>query len=148
MSTNEFIAHKKGPSAHLKEIGWEKYYGTTSSGNLPRYKSDKNPCNIDISKITMPGVELKDFKQYHVKCPYSTQSNYHYVVDTDRFSPTYKQLKELDASELVDHTVTSGVMIRYSRGSKYGWLCVDDNCPYYNGIVSEMTISGTRYFYI
>lgn len=143
MPTDEFIAHRKGPSAHLKEIGWEAYYGTTFNGNLPQYKPDDNPCGINIDAVTMPGVTLADFHYYHIKCPYATQADYHYVRNTNPFDANYMQLEQISSGEQTSHTVTSGVMIRYNRGSKYGWLCVDDSCYYYT------TVSpGSRYFYI
>jgi len=145
MPSNEFIAYKKGRCAHLKEIGWEAYYGTTYSGSLPQYKPDQNPCNIDIDNITMPGITLSDFHCYHKKCPYSTQAAEDgittYVRDVNPSSPTYMQLISVDPGELTDHTSTSGIMIRYHNGPKYGNLCVDDNCYYYTSV-----IPGIRYF--
>jgi len=145
MPTDEFIAHSKGPCAHLKEIGWERYYGTTCSGNLPEYKPDENLCNINMGGITMPGVTLDDFHYYHIKCPYSTQAaqggTNTYVIDVNPFSPTYRQMILVGISELTNHSDTQGIMIRYNRGSKYGHLCPDDNCYYYT------TVSiGSRYF--
>jgi hypothetical protein len=148
MPTDEFIAHRKGPSAHLKEIGWEAYYGTTQSGNLPHYRQpEENPCNIDMSKITMPEVTLKDFHYYHIKCPYSTQAaqggKQTYVRDVNPLSDTYMQMLLVGILELTDHTATKGVMIKCSRGSRYGWTCVDDECYYYTTVSS-----GSRYFYV
>ena len=147
MSTSEFNAHSKGRCYHLQEIGWDAYYGTTISGNLPQYKPEQNPFNIDISQIIMPGVSIEDFRPCHMTCPYSTQSDYHYVRDDNPFSSTYRQLCEISDDDLVDHTVTSGIMIRYNRGSKYGYLCVDPNCPYYQGTVSGIE-GGSWYFYV
>jgi len=147
MPTDEFIAHKKGPGAHLKEIGWEAYYGTTYSGQLPQYKPDENLCNVNIAGITMPGVTLDDFHYYHIKCPYSKEAAQNgvqtYVRDTNPFSSTYMQMIPVGIDELTDHWDTKGLMIKYSRGSKYGHLCVDDNCYYYTTVSS-----GTRYFYL
>ena len=146
MANEEHIAIRKGPCAHLREIGWARYYGTTYSGQLPRYKPDENPCNVNIDGITMPGVTLDDFHYYHIKCPYSTQAAQGgvqtYVRDTNPNSPTYMQMIPVGIDELTDHSDTKGLMIRYNRGSKCGHLCVDDNCYYYT------TISiGSRYFY-
>jgi len=147
MPTDEFIAHKKGPSFHLNEIGWEAYYGTTHEGNLPQYKPDENLCNVDMSGITMPGVTLEDFHYYHVKCPYSTQAaqggKTTYVIDVSRSSSTYMQMIPVGINELTNHLFTKGLMIRRDSGSKYGHLCVDDSCYYYTTLVS-----GTRYFYL
>lgn len=143
MPTDEFIAYRKGPSAHLKEIGWKAYYGTTADGNLSQHKPDENPCGVDIDAVTMHGVTLADFHYYHIKCPYSTQADYHYVRNMNPFDANYMQLEQIDLGEQTSHTVTSGVMIRYNRGSKYGWLCVDDGCYYYTTV-----FSGSRYFYI
>jgi len=147
MPTDEFIAHRKGPGAHLKEIGWEAYYGTTFSGNLPQYRPDENPCNVEIDAITVPDVTLRDFHYYHVKCPYSTQAAsggvQTYVRDVRPSSPTYRQLIPVGINELTNHSATQGLMIKHNRGSKYGWICVDDNCYYYTTLVS-----GSRYFYI
>ena len=146
MSTDEFIAHKKGPCAHLKNIGWEAYYGTTYSGQLPQYKPDENPCNVNIAGITMPDVTLDDFHYYHIKCPYSTQATQGgvqtYVIDVNPFSTTYMQMIPVGTDELTNHLDTQGLMIKYNRGSKHGHLCVDDSCYYYTTV-----LIGSRYFY-
>jgi len=115
--------------------------GTNTPGNLPQYLVNDNVCFVDLSLITYPGVRKSDFRFYHQKCPYSTQAGLHLVRDIDYNSPTYFELKALQPSDIADHNVTFGIMIRESRGSKYGWLCVDDNCPYYVN-------TGQRYFRI
>jgi hypothetical protein len=145
MATDEFIAHSKGKSAHLKEIGWELYFGTTSSGNLGQYKVNSNPCGVDIGSLNPQLVDDLDinpgsFRFYHVNCIYAVESEIHQYTDRSPLSPTFGQTVTLSGSELDYHTVTSGIMIRYVRGSKHGWLCVDDNCPYYLN-------TGMRYFY-
>jgi len=141
MPTDEFTAHRKGPSAHLKEIGWEAYYGTTYSGNLPQYKPDPNPCDVDIDNVTMEGVTLSDFHYYHKECPYSNEASLHFVVNMDPNSSNYGGFEEVMPANRSNHNATKGIMIRYGRGSKYGHLCADDNCYYYTTI-----ISGTRFF--
>jgi len=127
-------------------LSWESRFGTTTSGNLPQYKPDENPCNIDIEAITMPGIALDDFHFYHVKCPYSTQAAnggvQTYVRDGRPLSDTYMQMIPVGINELTNHSATQGVMVRYGRVSKYGYLCVDDACYYHTTIVS-----GSRYFY-
>jgi len=145
MTSNEFIAHSKGPSAHLKEIGWERYYGTTASGNLSQYKVNSNPCDVNISALNSQLVDdlnIKEgsFRFYNIKCIYSSESITHTYTDKNILSPTYGQTVTLSGSELDYHLVTSGIMIKHNKGSKYGWLCVDDNCPYYIN-------TGMRYFY-
>ena len=123
-------------------VSWEDRYGTTQSGNLPQYRTNENPCGVVMSGITMPGVSISDFHYHHIKCPYSTQADIHYVRDNDPFSPTYGQILTLSGGALTDHATTSGLMIKHNRGSKYGWLCVDDNCYYY----TTLDVGG-RYFY-
>jgi hypothetical protein len=129
-------------------VDWEDRYGTTVSGNLPQYK--KNTCiedTIDLVSIQAfaPWVNLSDFHYYHVKCPYSTATPWHYVLDTNPSSPTYWQSRDV-ANEAVEHTATSGIMIKHVMGSKNGWLCVDPQCPCFLGTVSG-SYSGVRYFY-
>lgn len=145
MPSDEFIAHRKSPCAHLKEIGWERYFGTTSSGNLPQYKATSNPCGVNVGALNSKlvndlDIRESDFRFYHIKCPYSTESDVNEIIDRNRLSPTYGQNVDV-SSEATPHTVTSGIMIKFNRGSKYGWLCVDDACPYYQD-------TGRRYFYI
>jgi hypothetical protein len=145
MPSDEFIAHRKGAAAHLKEIGWERYFGTTTSGNLPQYKANSNPCGIDVDALNpqlVADLDIKggSFRFYHIKCQYSTESGTHEIVDKNPLSPTYGQMITIPVGDIADHTVTSGIMIKHNRGSKYGWLCVDDNCPYYQN-------TGRRYFY-
>lgn len=141
MPTDEFIAHRKGPCTHLNEVGWEAYYGTTYSGNLPQYKPDPNPCNVDIGSVTMDGVTLSDFHYYHKECPYANEASSHFVVNTNLNSPNYGEFEEVMPNQRSNHTATKGIMIRHNNISKYGHICVDDNCYYYTTIVS-----GTRFF--
>jgi hypothetical protein len=135
--------------------------GRVVDGNLPDYNVGKCIDNvITLAKLTniqnyFPWVGLEDFHYYHIKCPFSTESNMHYAKDMDRNSPTYFESVNVEGSA-VSHTSTSGIMIRFSRGSKHGWLCVDPNCPYYKGTASGTTTSGNinfdssgiPYFYI
>lgn len=145
MPSNEFIASRKGQSAHLKEIGWERYFGTTADGNLSQYKVNENFYNIDIDALDpglVSGLNIKEdsFRIYHIKCHYATESDVHTVLDRRPLSDTFGQMIDIDDVEIALHTTTSGVMIKHNRGSKYGWLCVDDDCPYYIS-------TGRRYFY-
>ena len=129
-------------------VDWEARYGTTISGNLPKYKTKE--CVSDIItntalsgiQVNFPWVTISDFHYYHFKCPYSTEAKTHFVRDTDRQSDTYWQMVTISGSP-VSHTTTSGLMIRFSRGSKHGWLCVDPICPYYN----DPANGGLPYFY-
>lgn len=129
----------------IQERGWKAIYGTTHSGNLPQYKVNQGCSDaIDMSKITIPWVKIDDFHYYHTKCPYSTQaSGNNYVRITDPLDPNYLTYSGLGLDQLTDHEATGGAMIKCSRGSKRGWLCVDDNCYYYSTVCS-----GSRYFYV
>jgi hypothetical protein len=131
---------------------WEDLYGTTASGNLPQYKTKECVSSV-ITELALnyiqgyfPWVGIEDFHYHHIKCPYSTEAGIHMVMDRNIGSPTYWQGIDV-SSETLSHTTTSGFMIRFSRGSKHGWLCVDPNCPYYQGTVSG-SIKGRPYFYI
>lgn len=130
-----------------------------ADGNLPRYKVNDNPCNIDITKVTMPGVTLNNFKEYHIRCPFDTAPSdlyeAHLVRNTNPSSANYWNFEvAVPPHQRAGHTTTSGIMIRWSRGSKHGWLCVDDECPYhkgitvtYSGIDAVISKPGDRYFY-
>jgi len=135
-----------------KAVSWASRYGTTATNNLPQYYPEKyvstiiTPSKLVQIQAEFPWVDLDDFHNYHVKCPYATEANVHLVRDTIVGSDTYWQNTNV-INEVESHTLTSGVMIRHSRGSKHGWLCVDPNCPYYQGTVSG-SIAGSNYFYI
>lgn len=134
-----------------RNVSWENRYGTTASGNLSQYivgACVEDVVDIDLirSQPGMSWVDLEDFHYYNIKCPYSIESDFPYVRDGNIFSPTYWMAIDV-SGEAAAHVSTSGIMIRYNRGSKYGWLCVDPNCPYYRGIASG-TVGGSRYFYI
>jgi hypothetical protein len=122
-------------------LSWEQRVGTTLVGNLPQYKANQNLCNVNLSNITYPGLRASDFSVYHKKCPYASESFHHRVLDTDPSSPTYWTVVDLIGGEITSHADTKGIMVRESRGSKHGWLCVDDNCYYY-------TTNSQRYFYL
>jgi hypothetical protein len=129
------------------DLSWEQRFGTTVAGNLPQYKINtciKDTVNIATVQIEAPWVSLDDFHYHHIKCPYSTESSNHVIIR--RVIGSDWQTVDVE-NEAVNHTATSGIMIKHSRGSKYGWLCVDPECPYYNGTVSGTTTSGTWYFY-
>lgn len=125
-----------------RSVSWESRFGTTHDGNLPQYKRGQNLCGIDPSLVdVMEGVKLCDFHYYHIKCPYSTEALYHYVRNTDLSSEYYWEMELLPPSSFFDHLATKGIMIKRFQGSKSGWLCVDNNCPYYLS-------TGRRYFYV
>jgi len=124
-------------------LSWEQRFGTTAIGNLPQYKINtciEDTIDINTVQIEAPWVSLDDFHYHHIKCPYSIEASNHMVKGINW------QFVDVE-SEAVSHTATSGIMIRYARGSKYGYLCVDPECPYYNGTVSGTTVGGTWYFY-
>ena len=129
--------------------------------NLPTHKTKECVSTVisdsDLATIRnhFPWVGIEDFHYYHIKCPFSTEAGMHLVRNPYKNSPTYFQAVDVEGSA-TNHTVTSGIMIRFSRGSKHGWLCVDPNCPYYNGSATGTTLSGSvtfdtsgiPYFYI
>jgi len=125
------------------DSSWEDRYGTTASGNLPRYKiTECVESVVDLPAVWSGGatwVRYTDFHYYHLKCPYSTESDLHYVRNIDRNDPNFWEYETLNSGSLAAHTATNAMMIRYVRGSKYGWLCVDPNCPYF-------VSTGMRYF--
>lgn len=125
-------------------ITFEERYGTTLSGNLSSHKTKvciENTIDLATIQAKFPWVGIEDFHFYHMKCPYSSEAFIHYVKDTDPNSPTYWQMVEVAPANITSHTSTSGIMIRHSRGSKHGWLCVDPACPYY-------LLNNKNYFYI
>jgi hypothetical protein len=125
------------------DLTWHQRYGTDNEGNLPDYKVGSNPCGVNMAGITYPGVTEANFRYMHTECPYSdtTPSGFHFVRDTDLSSGTYFQNIELDdPGDLSTHNDTYGIMIKEVRGSRNGWMCVDDNCAYYLS-------TGNRYFY-
>lgn len=129
-------------------IGWNDRYGTTWSGNLPRHKTKEcveDAIDLPTIQAEFPWVGIEDFHFYHFKCPYATEASIHLRRDVSRSSLTYWQHINV-ANEAAAHAATSGIMIKYNRGSKYGWLCVDPECPYYKGTVSGST-GGIPYFH-
>lgn len=126
------------------DITFEDRYGSTTSGNLPTHKTKvciENTINISAVQAEFPWVTINDFHFYHMKCPYSNEATVNYVRDTNKASATYWQMVEVVSVDRADHTTTSGMMIRHSKGSKHGWLCVDPDCPYYQ-------LNKRNYFYI
>ena len=109
-------------------------------GNLPEFKPGTS-CEVNLSGITYPGITERSFREFHFKCPYSTQASTHFKRDTDLASPTYWDMVEVPSNELTDHSNTLGIMIREGRGSGiHGHLCVEDTCPHFLN-------TGQRYFY-
>jgi len=130
------------------DVSWEDRVGTTASGNLPQYKVGvciEDAVDIVSVQTEFPWVDIRDFHFYHIKCPYATESNWHFVTDNDITSLTYWQAIDV-SGEAVPHTATSGIMIRDVMGSKHGWSCVDPACPYYLGTAIG-SHKGVRYFY-
>lgn len=115
-----------------QSVSWSDRFGTTASGNLPQHKLSDGTCSVTIGNITYPGVSAEDFRVNHKLCPYSTESSIHWTKNG-----------EIADGDLVSHTDTNGIMLRESRGPRHGFLCVDDNCPYYITVSS-----GNRYFYV
>lgn len=115
-------------------VPWHVRYGTASGveGNLPEWKrTDCIGSKVDLAAVQaeFPWVSIFDFHYYHMKCPYASEAELHYVRDIDKTSSDYWKRNVLVSH--VPHTTTSGMMIRQSRGSRHGWLCVDPDCPYY-----------------
>jgi hypothetical protein len=126
------------------DITFEDRYGSTTPGNLPTHKTKvciENTINISAIQAEFPWVSINDFHFYHMKCPYSNEATINYVRDIDKASATYWQMLEVAPASRGNHTTTSGLMIKYSKGSKHGWLCVDPDCPYYQ-------LNNRNYFYI
>jgi hypothetical protein len=134
---------------------WENLYGTTAIGNLPQYKRYEcvsDVVDLDAVRSEAPWVRINDFHYYHFKCPYGDYSTVSGVISgTLNWAQTTisgnRALYFVEEPDRAAHNATAGMMIKYSRGSAHGWMCVDPNCPYYRGIASG-TVSGTRYFYI
>ncbi len=124
-------------------LSWEDRFGTIADGNLPQYKVTMDLCGVDISAITYPDIHMSDFHYYHMKCPYSVESELHYVRNTNINDVNYFDMEDVTSGTLglSTHTSTKGIMIKEQRGRKYGWLCVDPACPYH-------IATGNYYFYI
>ena len=123
---------------------FEDRYGSTTPGNLPTDKTKvciENTITISGVQAEFPWVTINDFHFYHLKCPYSNEATINYVRDIDTASATYWQMLEVAPASRGNHTTTSGFMIKHSKGSKHGWLCVDPDCPYYQ-------LNKRNYFYI
>ena len=126
------------------DITFEDRYGSTTSGNLPTHKTKvciEDTIDIGAVQAEFPWVSISDFHFYHMKCPYSNEATINYVRDINKASVTYWQMVEVAPISKAAHTTTSGIMIRHSRGSKHGWMCVDPDCPYYQ-------LNNRNYFYI
>lgn len=138
------------------EVSWEDRYGTTHSGNLPQFiihECIENTIDIAAVQLVFPWVSIADFSFYHIKCPYTWEPTpvspdvykiLHEIRETNypgTITYPYWDFKPVPDSDWTVHTATSGIMIRHSRGSKHGWLCVDPACRYYQ-------LYGIPYFYI
>lgn len=131
-------------SCDTTSSGWNNAYGTTAVGNIGQFVVGK--CIEDIVDIntisSQPGLDwirISDFRFYHIRCPYYTDTGFHFVP-TGTVINGNRGFRELTTGELGSHTASSGIMIRYARSSVYGWLCVDPACPHYIS-------TGQRYFY-
>lgn len=131
---------------------WEELYGTTASGNLPQYKRFdciEEVVDLDAMHLadpTLAWVDIRYFHYYHMKCPYGDYTTLSGVISGSlnwaQTTVSGQRVRQLvEESDRSEHIYTGGMMIRYSRGSAHGWLCVDPNCPYYH-------VNGMRYFYI
>ena len=126
------------------DVSFENRYGTTTSGNLPTHKTKdcvSTVVNIGAVQSEFPWVTIADFHFYHIKCPYSKESTVNYVRVTDREASNFWSMIEVPDGTQTYHTSTSGIMIRHSRGNKYGWMCVDPACKFYQ-------LYNTNYFHI
>ena len=126
------------------EVDFEDRYGSTTSGNLGTYKAkDCVSSTVDMGTVQaeFPWVTIENFNFYHLKCPYSTEAEAHYVRVTDRQASNFWTMIEVPGGTQTNHTSTSGIMVRHSRGNKHGWLCVDPACKYYE-------LYNTNYFHI
>ena len=118
------------------EATWHDQYGTTSSGNFPTHNTKEcieDTVTIGDVRAVFPWVRLDygDFKYYHFKCPYADEAEINYVRNIDQSDPNYWNFELVMPGDRAAHTATGGLMIKHSRGSKHGWLCVDPDCPYY-----------------
>ncbi len=159
------------------EATWHDQYGTTSSGNFAEHKTKEcieDVIDLPTIQATFSWVTIADFHYYHFKCPYAfdredpdvypqpdvhphlirnlldVTSDYYwtYIYSIAGGVITYY---EVPVSERSAHTATGGMMIKHTRGSNYGWSCVDPLCSYYLGTATitptGSTVAGRNYFY-
>ncbi len=133
------------------EVTWEDQYGTTSSGNLPTHKTKEcveDVVDLPTIQATFSWIDISDFHFYHIKCPFSDEADFNYIRNIIIGSANYWQMELVLPADRVNHVNTGGMMIKYSRGSKHGWLCVDPVCKYYLGTTALGSVtSGLNYFY-
>jgi hypothetical protein len=84
--------------------------------------------------VAISGSKVRGAKTWRY-CPYSTQ-----ITD-------YNQNAEVPTPEKVYHQETNGRMHTYSLGGGYlGWVCADNDCPFYDGTATtEVTQHGRRF---
>lgn len=116
------------------DITWDDRYGTTYSGNLPQW--ERTVCiedAIDLATIQndFPWVKYTNFHYYSKRCPYSNEAALNYTRNITPADANYWELEVVLPGNRSNHTSTVGMMIRHSRGSRHGWLCVDPDCAYY-----------------
>ena len=92
-------------------IPLESLLGTTASGNLPMNKRNRD------------GVDITKAGHCYKLCPYANEN----PISNNPMK--------------ADHPETAGRMRTYSKGRALGWICWDDNCPYYTTV-----LPGRRYF--
>lgn len=100
---------------------WEYMHGTDAYGNLPQYKKDQHVGHC------------------YAPCPYSTQSpalrSFHMLGN------------DFDLNERYNHTDANGIiyyMETTSKGSKWGFECTFNGCPY----LTLPENDETKYFYV
>lgn len=67
-------------------------------------------------------------------CPYSTQIT------------NYNQDARVPSGQKVHHGETSGRLHSYSLGGGMGWVCADNDCPYYTGVATTAVQQAGRKF--
>ena len=74
-------------------------------------------------------------------CPFSTAYDNKYYSNGHVGNTTNSGITTANFTTIVtaDHTTTEGTMVMHNPGGCPGWLCLDDDCPYYID-------NGVRYF--
>lgn len=67
-------------------------------------------------------------------CAYSTQIT------------NYNQDSRVPSGQKVYHSETNGLMHSYSLGGGMGWICADNDCPYYTGVATTAVPQAGRRF--
>jgi len=73
-------------------------------------------------------------------CPYSTAYYDAYYIDGNIGNSTDDYIRaNAPAITTADHLYTEGTMVTWVNGRAPGFMCLDDDCPYY-------VANGIRYF--